>query len=198
MLDLHHWNVDFAVWCSYKYLNGGPGAIGGCFVHERHATRFDLPRFAGWWGHDKDTRFLMGPKFKPLAGAQGWQISNPPILSAAPLLASLEIFRRAGLQRLRAKSIELTAFLQRSIELHRAGRAEIITPPQPQARGCQLSIRLLASARRGQALLRAADRGRRDRRLAGADILRLAPTPLYNSFADALFAVEALARAARP
>ncbi len=198
LLELHDWSADFAVWCSYKYLNGGPGAIGGCFVHERHATRFDLPRLCGWWGHDKDTRFLMGPEFKALRGAQGWQISNPPILSAAPLIASLEIFRRAGLRELRAKSIALTAFLERSIEFHLPGRAEIITPLQPEARGCQLSIRLKgapAQAKRCFATLTEAG-------VIGdwrePDILRLAPTPLYNSFSDALHAVEALARAARP
>ncbi|HMD73961.1 MAG TPA: kynureninase [Steroidobacteraceae bacterium] len=198
LLELHDWNADFAVWCSYKYLNAGPGAIGGCFVHERHATRSDLPRLAGWWGHDKDTRFLMGPEFKALPGAEGWQISNPPILSAAPLIASLDIFRRAGLRELRAKSMALTAFLERSIEFHLPGRAEIITPPQPEARGCQLSIRLKgtpAEARRRFATLTEAG-------VIGdwrePDILRLAPTPLYNSFADALHAIEALARAARP
>ena len=198
VLELHDWNADFAVWCSYKYLNGGPGAIGGCFVHERHAARFDLPRLAGWWGHDKDTRFLMGPEFKALRGAEGWQISNPPILSAAPLIASLEIFRRAGLRELRAKSIALTAFLARSIEFHLPGRAEIITPLEPEARGCQLSIRLTgtpAEARRCVATLTEAG-------VIGdwrePDILRLAPAPLYNSFTDALHAVEALARAARP
>jgi kynureninase len=198
LLNLHDWNADFAVWCSYKYLNAGPGAIGGCFVHERHAHRFDLPRFAGWWGHDKETRFLMGPEFKPMAGAQGWQLSNPSILSAAPLRASLEIFRRAGLQKLRAKSIELTAFLQRSIENHLPGRADVITPTDPEARGCQLSIRLRGTplqAKRCFALLTEAG-------VIGdwrePDILRLAPTPLYNSYTDALQAAEALARAARP
>ena len=97
LLRLHEWNADFAVWCSYKYLNAGPGAIGGCFVHERHAGRVDLPRFAGWWGQDAQARFQMGPDFRPMRGAQGWQISNPPVLSTAPLLASLEIFRRAGI-----------------------------------------------------------------------------------------------------
>jgi kynureninase len=121
-LRLHDWNADFAVWCSYKYLNAGPGAIGGCFVHQRHAQRPDLPRFAGWWGHDKARRFEMGPDFHAIAGAEGWQVSNPPVLSAAPLLASLELFGRAGLARLREKSLLLTGFMQRSIE-SRLGRA---------------------------------------------------------------------------
>ena len=98
-LQLHDWNADFAVWCSYKYLNAGPGAVGGCFVHERHAESRALPRFAGWWGHDKAARFLFEPEFRAIAGAQGWQISNPPVLSMAPLLASLEIFSAAGMAR---------------------------------------------------------------------------------------------------
>ncbi len=127
-LRLHDWGADFAVWCSYKYLNAGPGAIGGCFVHERHAQRWDLPRFAGWWGHDKARRFEMAPEFHPMAGAEGWQVSNPPVLSAAPLLASLELFERAGMMRLREKSIALAEFMQRSIRERLAGAVEIITP----------------------------------------------------------------------
>ncbi|MFL6467811.1 MAG: kynureninase, partial [Pyrinomonadaceae bacterium] len=111
-LKLHDWGVDFAAWCSYKYLNAGPGAIAGIFVHERHSRSFDLPRFAGWWGHDKATRFLMGPEFKPLDGAEGWQISNPPILQLAALRASLEIFDAATMPALRAKSKKLTGCLE--------------------------------------------------------------------------------------
>ena len=194
-LQLHDWNPDFAVWCSYKYLNAGPGAVGGCFVHERHARNFRLPRFAGWWGHNKAERFLYDPKFDPIAGAQGWQISNPPILSTAPLLASLEIFQRAGMRALRAKSIALTAFMQTLIEEQLPELVEIITPKPAEQRGCQLSLRIArpaAEARRCQEELTAAG-------VIGdwrePDVLRLAPIPLYNSFADVRAAVDILARA---
>jgi len=195
LLHLHEWNADFAVWCSYKYLNAGPGAVGGCFVHERHARRADLPRFAGWWGHDPATRFRMGPDFSPIVGADGWQISNPPILSTAPLLASLDIFQRAGIRRLREKSIALTGFLHRLIDALLPGRVEVITPRAPDARGCQLSLRIArppAAAKRCHEVLSAAG-------VVGdwrdPDVLRLAPAPLYNSFHDVFAAVEALSQA---
>jgi kynureninase len=193
-LRLHDWNSDFAVWCSYKYLNAGPGAVGGCFVHERHGRDFKRPRFAGWWGHNKAERFLYAPKFDPIEGAQGWQISNPPILSTAPLLASLEIFQRAGMPVLRRKSIALTGFMQRLVEQRLKGQIEIITPSAPEQRGCQLSLRIMrpaAEARLCQARLSAAG-------VIGdwrePDVLRLAPVPLYNSFSDVFAAVESLAR----
>jgi kynureninase len=194
-LRLHDWNVDFAVWCSYKYLNAGPGAIGGCFVHERHARRRDLPRFAGWWGHDKARRFEMEPDFIPIAGAEGWQISNPPVLSAAPLLASLEVFQRAGIERLREKSLALTGFMRRLIEQRLRGTVEIVTPGDAAQRGCQLSLRLaLPTPAAKRCLERLTATG-----IIGdwrePDTLRLAPTPLYNSFHDVSAAVDALARA---
>jgi kynureninase len=194
LLHIHDWNADFAVWCSYKYLNAGPGAIGGCFVHERHAGG-DLPRFAGWWGHAKASRFEMGPEFTPIVGAEGWQISNPPILSTAPLLASLDIFRRADLRRLREKSILLTGFLQRLIEFLLPGSVEIITPGAAEERGCQLSLRIARPAHEAK---------RCHQRLTAAgvigdwrepDIVRLAPTPLYNSYSDVFAAVDTLSRA---
>ncbi len=197
-LHLHDWNADFAVWCSYKYLNAGPGAVGGCFVHERYAGRADLPRFAGWWGQDKASRFEMPVQFAPIAGAEGWQISNPPILSAAPLLASLDIFKRADSRHLRAKSISLTGFLQRLVEGLLPEIVDIITPMSAGERGCQLSLRLALPAHEAK---------RCHQRLTAAgvigdwrepDILRLAPAPLYNSYGDVFAAVDALTRAIRP
>ncbi len=196
-LQLHDWNVDFAVWCSYKYLNAGPGAVGGCFVHERHATS-RLARFAGWWGQNKATRFEMGPDFVPIPGAEGWQVSNPPILSTAPLLASLDIFRRADLRRLREKSILLTGFLRQLIEGLLPDQVDIITPSAPDECGCQLSLRLKGDPREAKRC--------HERLLAAGiigdwrepDILRWAPTPLYNSFSDAFAAVDMLTRALRP
>ncbi len=198
LLELHDWNADFAVWCSYKYLNGGPGAIGGCFVHERHAGGVALPRFAGWWGQDKATRFEMGADFAPIAGAEGWQLSNPPILSTAPLLASLDIFKRADRRRLRAKSVALTGFLQRLVAGLLPEQVAIVTPEAAAERGCQVSLALAVSAREAR-------RCRERLTAAGVigdwrepDILRLAPTPLYNSYNDVFTAVDALTRALRP
>jgi kynureninase len=197
-LRLHDWDADFAVWCSYKYLNAGPGAVGGCFVHERHAQRRDLPRFAGWWGHCKAQRFDMDPDFSPIAGAEGWQVSNPPVLSTAPLLASLEIFGRAGLGRLREKSVALTSFMQRLIETRLARNVEIITPGREAERGCQLSLRLAPQQLTAKQCFE---------RLTAAgvigdwrepDTMRLAAVPLYNSFRDVARAVDALERAAAP
>src|SRR5947209_3108179 len=142
VLKLHEWDVDFAVWCSYKYLNGGPGAVGGCFVHEKHGRNQDLLRLAGWWGNDPATRFRMHlePRFVPKPGADGWQVSNPPILAMAPLRASLALFDAATMPALRAKSERLTGYLQYLLDRLPPGRFEIITPRDPAARGCQLSI----------------------------------------------------------
>ncbi len=180
-LHLHEWEVDFAVWCSYKYLNGGPGAVGGAFIHERHANSFDLPRFAGWWGHDKETRFLMGPKFQPIPGAEGWQLSNPPILQMAALRASLEIFDEAGMPNLRAKSEKLTGYLEFLLSQINNEMISVITPSNPKQRGCQLSIRV-----------KNADKPLYDRVVSHdvsadwrePDVIRVAPVPLYNSFTD--------------
>ncbi|CAN5299019.1 kynureninase [soil metagenome] len=180
-LKLHDWDVDFAAWCSYKYLNAGPGAVAGAFVHERHAESFDLPRFAGWWGHDKETRFQMGPHFKPMAGAEGWQISNPPILQMAALRASLEIFDQATMPRLRAKSERLTGYLYDRLTKMGNDRITVITPSDAESRGCQLSIRVQQA---DKALFNAiTDRGVvADWR--EPDVIRVAPVPLYNTFSD--------------
>lgn len=180
-LKLHDWGVDFAAWCSYKYLNAGPGAVASVFVHERHADCDELPRFAGWWGHDKATRFQMRPEFHVLRGAEGWQISNPPILQMAALRASLEIFSEAGMPALAAKSRKLTGYLEMLIRDIGDDRISIITPTDPEQRGCQLSIRV-----------RGGDRSVHGRLVNNGvladwrepDVIRVAPVPLYNSFAD--------------
>ncbi len=180
-LKIHEWGVDFAAWCSYKYLNAGPGAVGGAFVHERHADCENLVRFAGWWGHDKATRFLMGPEFHAIPGAEGWQVSNPPILQMAALRASLEIFDEAGMSALREKSVRLTGYLETLIDEIGNDRISVITPTDPAERGCQLSIRV-KDADKG--LFEAiTSRGVvADWRVP--DVIRVAPVPLYNTFGD--------------
>ena len=186
-LKLHDWGADFAVWCSYKYLNGGPGCVGGCFIHERHARAWDLPRFAGWWGHDESSRFEMGPTFQPMSGADGWQLSNPSIISLAVLRASMDIFREAGMDRLRAKSESLTAYLEFLLNQEASANFSIITPPEKARRGAQLSIRL---ARNGKALC---ERLAREGILGDwrePDTFRVAPVPLYNSYHDVFRFVE--------
>ena len=180
-LKLHDWNVDFAVWCSYKYLNGGPGAIAGCFVHERHARHPKLPRFTGWWGHDKENRFLMKPDFHPIPGAEGWQLSNPSILSAAALRSSLDIFDEAQMERLRAKSALLTGYLEFLLDQDRSKRFSIITPRDSAQRGAQLSLRVNEN---GRAICDALAKEGIICDWREPDILRVAPVPLYNTFLD--------------
>jgi kynureninase len=201
-LALHESTADFAVWCSYKYLNGGPGATGGAFVHERHLHRVDLPRLSGWWGHDIASRFDMEPRFHAAPGAAGWAVSNPPIFSSAPLLASLPLFAQAGMATLRTKSLQLTGYLDALVRELLSGKIEIITPADPGQRGCQLSLRLRGDSRPAAGGHGAGDRGRRI--LAALeqrgvlcdwrepDVIRMAPVPLYNSYEDVLHAVEAL------
>ena len=180
-LHLHDWDVDFAAWCSYKYLNAGPGAVAGAFVHERHARAFDLPRFAGWWGHDKHTRFLMRPDFVPMPGAEGWQISNPPILQMAALRASLEIFDEVGMDALRDKSKKITGYCEFLIDRIDDDRISIITPRDPEQRGCQLSIRVRDADR---SLFNAITEQGVSADWREPDVIRIAPVPLYNSFTD--------------
>jgi kynureninase len=190
-LQLHDNDADFAVWCHYKYMNSGPGAVAGCFVHARHA-RSDRPRFAGWWGHDQASRFRMGPHFVPTPGADGWQLSNPPILGLAPLRASLDLFARAGMPALRAKSEQLTGYLEQLIRTQLDGVLQIVTPADPTQRGCQLSLRVAGGRERGRALFAclAADGIIGDWR--EPDVIRISPAPLYNTHADVLRFVRAV------
>lgn len=183
-LSLHDWNVDFAAWCSYKYLNAGPGAIAGAFVHERHATNTKLPRLAGWFGNDPNTRFRMQlePEFVPVASADGWQISNPPIFSMAPLRASLAIFEEAGgMEPLREKSVKLTGYLQFLLEQAGSDRFTVITPRETEARGCQLSILAHENPKELHKALEAAGVKADFRE---PNVIRAAPAPLYNTFHD--------------
>lgn len=196
-LRLHDWDVDFAVWCSYKYLNAGPGAIGGCFVHERHAHSLELPRLAGWWGHDKSSRFQMPPDFQPIPGAEGWQVSNPPILAAAPLLASLPLFDAAGMDKLRAKSLRLTAYLESLLQAKLPNALTITTPADPEARGCQLSLRLRRSPTEARAVFDSLASQGVFCDWREPDIIRVAPVPLYNTFVDVWQFVAALEQALR-
>ncbi|MCG8436070.1 MAG: kynureninase [Gammaproteobacteria bacterium] len=193
LLKLHDWNVDFAAWCNYKYMNSGPGAVAGCFIHERHVGRTDLPRFAGWWGHDKKTRFLMGPDFHPIPTAEGWQLSNPPILALAPVVASLEIFDAAGMEKLREKSLLLTGFMEFMLQEKLADKIEIITPTDPAQRGCQLSLVIKNSdADRGRKVFKALEDDGVTCDWREPDVIRVAPVPLYNRFTDVFNFVETL------
>ncbi len=184
-LDLHDWGVDFAAWCSYKYLNAGPGNVGAIFVHERHGSDFELPRFGGWWGHDKATRFQMQNGFQPMQGAEGWQLSNAPILGMSAMKASIDIFDEVGMKALREKSEKLTGYLEYTVDSLASefpdALISIITPREPEQRGSQISIDI---AGRERSLF--------DDMIAEgviADfrepcVIRVAPMPLYNSFED--------------
>lgn len=184
-MQLHEWDVDFAAWCSYKYMNSGPGSISGIFVHEKHCKNPDLPRFAGWWGHNKERRFLMEPEFEPIQTAESWQLSNAPVLAMAVHKASLDIFMEAGIENLRAKSIHLTAYLEYVIQQVSNDDPntsfEIITPSAPEERGAQLSI---LSHGKGKELF---DHLTNEGVIADwrePNVIRIAPVPLYNNYED--------------
>ncbi len=191
-LDLHNTGADFAVWCSYKYINSGPGSLGGCFVHERHANDKDLPRFAGWWGHNKETRFGMRDGFDPIPGVEAWQLSNPPILSMAAIKASLEVFMEAGMDNIFKKSKTLTGYLEFLIKEMNNEQIAIITPEDPNQRGSQLSIQV-----------KNADKKLFDKITEMGvisdwrepDVIRVAPIPLYNSYEDVFRFIKILKEA---
>ncbi|MAT90799.1 MAG: kynureninase [Flavobacteriaceae bacterium] len=189
--SLHEVGADFAVWCTYKYLNSGPGSLGGCFIHERHLDNTGLPRFSGWWGHDKATRFNMRHDFKPIPTAEGWQLSNPPILSMAAIRASLDIFAEAGMEALRKKSIQLTGYLEFLLESLQDPKINLITPKNPKERGCQLSIQVKDADKKLHEQLTKAGVISDWRE---PDVIRVAPTPLYNSFEDVYEFVNRLKR----
>lgn len=198
LLKLNDWQVDFAVWCSYKYLNAGPGAVAGCFVHERYRHRFDLPRFSGWWGHDKGSRFQMTGQPSVIPGAEGWQISNPPVLSMAPLLASLEQFDQAGMQALRRKSSQLTGFLEFLLQRCCADKITVITPAAEDERGAQLSLCIEGDQQQGKRVYDALA-------LSGVicdwrepNVIRVAPVPLYNTFSEVFDFVKLLQSILQP
>lgn len=190
--NLHVSGADFAAWCSYKYLNSGPGSLSGVFIHERHHRDSNLPRFAGWWGHNKQTRFGMRDAYDPIHTAEGWQLSNPPILPMAAMRASLEIFHEAGMTSLRSKSVELTSYCQRLIKEANIDNVTIITPEDPDDRGCQLSLMLTSNGRKvfehlsGKGVI--AD-------WRQPDVIRIAPVPLYNNAADVYGFVKLLEEA---
>lgn len=190
-LQLHDSGADFAAWCSYKYLNSGPGAIAGAFVHERHALA-ELPRFNGWWGHRQDTRFQMGPEFNGTPGAEGWQLSNPPIFAMAPLRASLEIFHEAGMPALRRKSLALTGYLEALIRQELGDVLRNVTPGSPEQRGCQLSLQVRAGRDAGKRLFAHLMQSGVIGDWREPDVIRLSPTPLYNRYSDCLGAVRSI------
>lgn len=195
-MQLHEWGVDWAAWCSYKYLNSGPGGLAGAFIHERHARDTSLPRLAGWWGTSTDTRFRMDATFDPPPTADAWQMSNPPIFSMTPVQVSLEIFDRVGMPALRERSLRLTAYLRALVEEviaeSPAGAMSLVTPAEEARHGCQLSVRFQADIHHLADVLRDEDGVIADTR--NPDIIRFAPVPLYSSYLDCWRAAEALKR----
>lgn len=190
-LDLHQSNMDFAVWCTYKYLNSGPGSVGGCFVHRRHSSNTELRRLAGWWGHDKESRFKMENKFKPIPTAEGWQVSNPPILSLAAIRSSLDVFKEAGgMQPLVSKSESMIKFFRLLLQDRLNGQVETITPFEKGQYGCQLSLRMLDDSLCGKAVHQSLESSGVMTDWREPNVIRAAPVPLYNSFEEIFRFVE--------
>jgi len=185
--NIHNSGADFAVWCTYKYLNSGPGSLGGCFIHERHANNPDIKRFTGWWGHNKQTRFNMRQDFDLLPGAEGWQLSNPSILSMAAIRASLDVFEEAGMENLRQKSVKLTGYMEFLIKEINEDRINIITPTDQNERGCQLSIQVKNADKNLHTQLTESGVISDWRE---PDVIRVAPVPLYNTFEDVFKFIE--------
>tara|TARA_R110001592_G_scaffold302737_1_gene574684 strand:- start:1514 stop:2827 length:1314 start_codon:yes stop_codon:yes gene_type:complete len=188
-MDLHNWQVDFACWCSYKYLNSGAGSVAGCFVHETHSTNSNnetqVKRFAGWWGHDKSTRFKMENNFKPIATAEGWQLSNPPVLSLAAIRGSLDTIKMAGgISELRKKSVKLTQYMTELIASELGDKIRIITPSNQAERGCQLSLMINVKGLDGKAMFNALEENGVTTDWREPNVIRVAPVPLYNQFQD--------------
>jgi len=192
-LRLHDWQVDFAVWCTYKYLNSGPGSVGGCFVHEKHVRRTDIPRLLGWWGHDKSTRFEMSNEFEPTPTAEVWQLSNPPILSLAAIRASLSVFEEAGpIETLCEKSRRLTGYFEWLLKQNLEGVVDIVTPSDPDARGCQLSLSIQPDKKPGKEIHSELEDLGFMTDWREPNIIRAAPVPLYNRYSDVFRFVEQL------
>lgn len=183
-LSLDESNADFAAWCTYKYLNSGMGAVAGCFVNERHGQNTDITRLHGWWGTAPESRFMMTPEFNPARGAEAWVMSNPPILAMAPIRVSLEMFEQAGMDALRRKSVEMTAYLEQLIHTELGDSLQIITPADPERRGCQLSLRVLAGREAGRKLFEQLEAAGTIPDWREPDVIRVAPVPMYNRFED--------------
>lgn len=206
-LQLHDWGCDFACWCTYKYLNSGPGCMGGCFVHEQHgqatfqpdtlSSKYPTPvppRLAGWWGHRSSDRFVMEPTFVPEEGAAGFRVSNPPMVCVACVKASLALFEAAGMQRLRAKSLLLTGYFEYLLRRELASQVTILTPSDPQQRGCQLSLTFHSTTTSAEQILAVLKEEGVFGDVRKPNVIRIAPTPLYNSFQDVFHFVAILKR----
>jgi len=192
-MHLHDWQVDFACWCSYKYLNSGAGSVAGCFVHQKNANNTELNRFAGWWGHDKATRFKMENNFKPIPTAEGWQLSNPPVLSLAAIRGSLDTVKLAGgIKALRKKSLKLSQYMMDLIVQELGDNIRVITPKNDHERGCQLSLMVTVDGLDGKAMFNALEANGVTTDWREPNVIRVAPVPLYNSYQDVYHFVRIL------